>query len=244
MLTIWKFGGACFSTNERVFEVARKVVDRLDDDDLVVVVSAKQGVTDRLITEMRNLNVDAPSDALDLLLATGELQIAALLTAAIANLGGSAEVVHPWDIFVTDDVPGDATIETVRIESIRDRLNRGVVPIVPGFIGATRQRRIRTLGRGGSDYSGVALGAALGASEVCLFKADVDGIYTADPHSHRDARHFTNMSHDVALSLARAGARVLNEKAAELAERLGLTLVVRPAFSDGCGTRISSALDR
>jgi aspartate kinase len=83
------------------------------------------------------------------------------------------------------------------------------------------------------------LGGALGASEVCLFKADVDGFYSADPHAHRDARRFTSMSHRVALGLARAGARVLNEKAAELADRLGLTLIIRPAFSDGPGTWVS-----
>ena len=240
MPTIWKFGGACFSTRDRVYAVARKIVDRRDDDDLVVVVSARQGVTDQLIAEMRDLNGDMPTDALDLLLATGELQIAALLTAVVAKLGGNANVVHPWDIFVTDDVPGDATIEHVHVEPIRDHLDRSVIPIVPGFIGASWRRRIRTLGRGGSDYSAVALGCALGAPEVCLFKAEVDGIYTADPHAYLDAQFFTTMSHGVALGLARAGARVLNEKAAALAERFSLTLIIRPAFSEGCGTRVSS----
>jgi aspartate kinase len=243
MFTIWKFGGACFSTRERIFEVARKIVDRPVDNGLVVVVSAKQGVTDRLIAEMRDLDNDPPGDAFDLLLSTGELQSAALLSAAVARLGGESEVLHPWDVFVTDDVPGHAAIEAVRTGSIRQRLSRGVVPIVPGFVGANRRGRIRTLGRGGSDYSAVALGAALGASKVNLFKAEVDGIYTADPQANRDALRFTTLSHGEALRLARSGARVLNEKAAELAAQHGLTIIVRPAFFEGCGTRISAERD-
>jgi aspartate kinase len=239
MPTIWKFGGACFSTRDRARAVARKIVDQHDDDGMVVVVSAKAGVTDQLTAEMRDANGDAASDALDLLLATGELQSAALLAAAITRLGSRACVVYPWEIFVTDDVPGDATIKYVHTGPIRARMDWGVVSVVPGFIGASQRGRIRTLGRGGSDYAAVALAGALGASEVCLFKADVDGFYTADPHTHRDARRFTSMSHRVALGLARAGARVLNEKAAEFADRIGLTLIIRPAFSDGPGTWVS-----
>jgi aspartate kinase len=235
MPTIWKFGGACFSTRDRARAVARKIVDRPDDDGIVVVVSTTQGVTDQLIAEMRESNGDAPSDALHLLLAMGELQSAALLTATANRLAERADVVHPWEIFVTDDVPGDATINCVHTGPIRARTDRGVVSVVPGFIGASEWGRIRTLGRGGSDHAAVALGA----SEVCLFKADVDGFYTADPHAHRDARRFTLMSHRVALGLSRAGARVLNEKAAELADRLGLTLIIRPAFSDGPGTWVN-----
>ena len=103
---------------------------------------------------------DAPSDALDLLLATGELQSAALLVAAVTRLGEHADVVHPCEFFVTDDVPGDATIKCVHTEPIRARMDRGVVSVVPGFIGASERGRIRTLGRGGSDYAAVALGAS------------------------------------------------------------------------------------
>jgi aspartate kinase len=112
------------------------------------------------------------------------------------------------------------------------------VPIVPGFIGATAGGQITTLGRGGSDYSAVALGAALSAVRVELYKAEVDGIYDVDPSTHCEARRYENLTHAQALQLARSGAKVLQAKAAALACRWALPVVVRPAFSEGSGTTI------
>jgi aspartate kinase len=239
-MTIWKFGGACFSENDRLLRIARKVADWPRSRDLVVVVSAKQGVTDQLIAEMSELNPDPPHDALDTILATGEMQAASLLAAAVARFGRSATVIPPWEVFRTDDVPHNATIEYVHAVPIVDQLERCTIPIVPGFVGATQTGILRTLGRGGSDYSAVALGVWLRASEVCLFKADVDGIYSANPHLDGDARRIDRLSHVEALCLARQGARVLNSKAAALASESGLTLWVRNAFEKGGGTQITS----
>jgi aspartate kinase len=234
---IQKFGGACFADLERLALVARKLAEG-GERPVVVVVSARQGVTDQLGAQLSSLGMPVASRSGDLLLATGEMQSAALLAATVERLGTRAEVVPPWRVFRTDGVPGDATIRAVKGRPIRRLLQRGILPIVPGFIGATPGGRITTLGRGGSDYSAVALGVALRAERVELYKAEVDGVYDADPHAHAGARRFDTLSHAEALRLARAGARVLQEKAAALAARAALPVLVRAAFHAGRGTAI------
>jgi aspartate kinase len=236
---IQKFGGACLSSKQRVFRVARKVL--ASRRPTVVVVSARQGATDRLLGQMHGLGGKGPSPALDLLLATGELQSAALVAAAVSHLGGQAVVVPPWLVFQTDEVWGDATIRKVDVRLVRQHLQRGVIPIVPGFLGSTAEGAITTLGRGGSDYSAVALGVALGARRVELCKAEVDGVYDADPHTHHGAKRFDGLTHTEALRLAQSGAKVLQAKAAALACDAGMLVVVRPAFARGRGTVIHAA---
>jgi aspartate kinase len=236
---VQKFGGACFADRERLMRVARRLAAG-GDLATVVVVSAQQGVTDQLCSQMKSLGRPKGSPASDLLLATGELQSAALLSAAIEQCGQRAEVLLPWTVFRTDAVFGDATILEVETAAVLDCLRRGVLPIVPGFIGATHDGRLTTLGRGGSDYSAVALGVALRAQRVELCKAEVDGVYDADPNACNAARRFETLTHAEALQLSRAGAKVLQEKAASLAARWALPVLVRPAFADGPGTTIGS----
>jgi aspartate kinase len=234
-----KYGGACFADREGLLRVARQVLAG-GERRTVIVVSAHQGVTDQLSGQAQELGAAPAHAARDLLLATGELQSAALLAAAVAQLGGRAEVVPPWSVFETTADFGDATIEKVEVLPLLRCLGRGVVPIVPGFIGATRDGRVTTLGRGGSDYSAVALGVALHAARVELCKAEVDGVYDADPHTHGHARRFDTLTYAEALRLSRSGAKVLHEKAAALAGRWAIPVLVRPAFADGPGTTIGS----
>ena len=234
-----KYGGACFADRDGLLRVARQL---LADGELppVIVVSAHQGVTDQLSGQAQELGAGPAHAARDLLLATGELQSAAMLAAAVAQLGGRAEVVPPWSVFETTAEFGNATIEKVEVEPVLRCLERGVLPIVPGFIGATRDGRVTTLGRGGSDYSAVALGVALHAARVELCKAEVDGVYDADPHTHGHARRFDTLTYAEALRLSRSGAKVLQEKAAALAGRWAIPVLVRPAFAEGRGTTILS----
>jgi aspartate kinase len=234
-----KYGGACFADRECLVRVARQLLAP-GDLPAVIVVSARQGVTDQLSGQAKELGSVPSPAARDLLLATGELQSAALLVAAVTQLGGRAEVVPPWTVFRTDAEFGNATIREVKVEPVRHRLERGVVPVVPGFIGATRDGRLTTLGRGGSDYSAVALGMALHAARVELCKAEVDGVYDADPHTHDGARRFDTLTHAEALRLSRSGAKVLQDKAAALAWRWAVPVLVRPAFAQGRGTTIDS----
>ena len=234
-----KYGGACFADRDGLLRVARQVLAG-GELPAVIVVSARQGVTDQLSGQAQELGANSAHAARDLLLATGELQSAALLAAAVAHLGGRAEVVPPWSVFETTAEFGNATIEKVEVEPVLRCLGRGVVPIGPGFIGGTRDGRVTTLGRGGSDYSAVALGVALHAARVELCKAEVDGVYDADPHTHGHARRFDTLTYAEALRLSRSGAKVLQEKAAALAGRWAIPVLVRPAFADGPGTTIGS----
>jgi aspartokinase len=234
-----KYGGACFADRDGLLRVARQVLAG-GELPAVIVVSARQGVTDQLSGQAQELGAAPAHAARDLLLATGELQSAALLAAAVAQLGGRAEVVPPWSVFETTAEFGNATIEKVEVEPVLRCLGRGVVPIVPGFIGGTRDGRVTTLGRGGSDYSAVALGVALHAARVELCKAEVDGVYDADPHTHGHARRFDTLTYEEALRLSRSGAKVLQEKAAALAGLWAISVLVRPAFAEGRGTTIGS----
>lgn len=238
-----KYGGACFADRASLFRVARQALTR-GELPVVIVVSARQGVTDQLSGQAQELGALPTNPARDLLLATGELQCAALLTAAVMQLNGRAEVVPPWTVFETDCEFGNATIEKVDIRAVLRCLERGVVPIVPGFIGGTRDGRIATLGRGGSDYSAVALGVALHAARVELCKAEVDGVYDADPHTHERARRFDTMTHAEAVRLSLSGAKVLQDKAAALASRWDIPILVRPAFAEGRGTTIGGRTEQ
>ena len=241
---VMKFGGACFVTHESTTLVAQKIVDRIGEcgHAAVVVVSARCGMTDALLEQMRPMGDARGQQVRDVMLATGELQSAALLAAELLIAGHAAEVIAPWTVFHTNDTHGDATISEVRADSVFSTIRRGAIPIVPGFIGATDDGSITTLGRGGTDYSAVALGVALQADCVELYKAEVDGVYDADPRTHPAAQRFCTLNHADALTLSLNGARVLQTKAARLAMRGNMAIRVKHAFHDGPGTVIGALL--
>jgi aspartate kinase len=239
---VMKFGGACFRTREHTQQIAQKIVARVVEcgRPAVVVVSARSGVTDALLEQMRPMGETRGQHVRDMMLATGELQSAALLAAELVIAGHAAEVVPPWTVFHTNATYGDATIDGVHADAIRACFARGVIPLVPGFIGGTVDGSVTTLGRGGTDYSAVALGLALHAEQVELYKAEVDGVYDADPHTHPTARRFRALDHRQAVSLAQNGAKVLACKAAELALRGNIPIRICNAFHDGPGTDIGA----
>lgn len=236
---VTKFGGASVTGAAQIKAVAKLLTLRAaKDEKLVAVVSAEKSHTDRLSAEMQAMT-NSPADATrDFLLATGEMRSAALLAAALVEAGTPAQVIAPWAVFQTDTVFGDATIEFVRLALIKQCLARGILPVVPGFIGASVSGNLTTLGRGGSDYSAVALGVALKAERVELCKAECDGIYDADPNRNAAARRFAVLTHDEAVELASGGAKVLNLKAALLAQLHRVPVWVLPTFQEGEGTKI------
>lgn len=234
-LKVAKFGGSSLTCEEDFRRIAQSLVSQ--EEEIVVVVSARGGSTDGLIKQMNELAEEPPVDALDALLTTGEQQSAALMAAAITEAGRPAEVVPPWLIFETDGAFGDGEIRRVDVRPIRERLDRSVICVVGGFTGRAPDGRLCTLGRGGSDYSAVAIGAALRV-EVELHKADTDGIYTVDPNENPAAERFDVLTHEEAFSLAAEGAKVLHDKAAQLALEKLVPIWVRSTFGNGEGTRI------
>lgn len=237
---VLKFGGTSLASAEDFHRIASRLVER--DEDIVVVVSAQAGRTDGLIGVMNEVADQAPVHALDALLTTGEQQSAALMAAALTAAGRRAEVVPPWQIFSTNGDFGDADIDEVDIAPVQERLRSGIVPVVGGFTGRAPDGRLCTLGRGGSDYTAVALGAQLQA-RVELCKADTDGIYDCDPNANKHAVRFEVMTHEEAFDLAADGAKVLHDKAARVARDGAVHLWVRNTFRDGPGTRILPCLE-
>jgi aspartate kinase len=237
--TVTKFGGASVTGAAQINAVAKLLSRRVArGENIVAVVSAEKSHTDRLSAEMREMTESPDAATRDFLLATGEMRSAALLAAALRKAGTPAQVVAPWVVFHTDDVFGDATVQHVSVTPLKRCFAQGILPVVPGFIGVSPSGSLTTLGRGGSDYSAVALGVALRADCVELHKAEVDGIYDADPNSHASARRFAVLTHEEAVDLASKGAKVLNLKAACLAQLHQVPVWVLPTFKAGEGTKI------
>jgi aspartate kinase len=230
-----KFGGTSLASLADFQAIAGRLCER--DERIVVVVSAQAGVTDQLIEKMSDVADRPPVHAMDALMCTGEQQSAAIMAAALTAAGRRAEVVPPWLLFETDGDFGDAEIDGLDMTPIRERLQNKIVPVVAGFTGRAPDGRLCTLGRGGSDYTAVALGAALGA-EVELHKAGTDGVYNRDPNTHDTAQRFDVLTHAEAFSLASDGAKVLHDKAAKLAMGEQVSIWVRGTFETGPGTRI------
>ena len=230
-----KFGGACFEHLHGYKLVAELLAGARESQ--AVVVSARKGVTEQLLAQVEALG-GGGSEYADQLVATGELQSAALLLLALGALQVAAELIPAEAVFETDGVSGSATVIAVHTDRVVAVLRRGVIPVVPGFYGAGTTSRIVTFKRGGSDYSAVALGIALGAAHVELCKAEVDGIFDKDPNCDPTARRYSSLSHAHALEIARAGGKVLQADSAELALRANLPLLVRPAFKRGAGTQV------
>jgi aspartate kinase len=236
---VWKLGGTSLDTAEKRFQIGQRVAQELDKE-LVVVVSAAAGVTDQLLRTVTSVS-GVTQDAIDAYVATGEMQSAALVAAAIQSAGRLAEVVLPTSLLRCNDRFGDADVIQVKASPLLERAGRGVVSVVPGFFGSSPDGRICLLGRGGSDYTAVLLGAAL-QCRVVLLKNDTDGIYSADPNVHRDARRYDRLTHADALALSVGGAKVLNGKAAATAMNQNVPIVVRATFGSGPGTLIVSVM--
>lgn len=209
----------------------------------VLVVSAAMGRTNELIAKLSRSFPSTNGPVRDALLAVGELESAPLVAAALIASGVSATVLSPTEIFDTCGTHGDAAIIRVQCRPIQSALERGEIPVIGGFIGRGPDGLMTTLGRGGSDYSAVALAASLRCS-THLLKADVDGVYSADPRTAPSAVRFDSLEHDEAIVLAANGAKVLQRKAAELARDRRVPVWVRQTYGNGPGTWIASSAVR
>jgi aspartate kinase len=239
-LIVQKYGGTSVGDVDRIANVARRVATRKEQgDDIVVVVSAMAGETDRLIG-LANKIINTPNEReLDVLISTGEQVTIALLAITLESMGYKARSYCGWQIpFVTDNAYGAARIAEVRKESIMTDLAAGKIVIVAGFQGVDGTGNITTLGRGGSDTSAVAVAAALNA-DLCEIYTDVDGVYTTDPRITKKARKLKKVAYEEMLEMASLGAKVLYIRAVEFAMRHRVPLVVRSSFNDREGTLVT-----
>ncbi len=239
-LIVQKYGGTSVGNPERIQAVAERVKRfRARGDAVVVVVSAMSGVTDSLIKLARSVHDDPPARELDVLLATGEQQTIALLAMALEKMGCPARSYTGQQVHIlTDNAYGKARIMKIDESRIREDLNRGHVVVVAGFQGVDEQGNITTLGRGGSDTTGVALAAALKADE-CQIYTDVDGVYTTDPRIVPEARRLDRITFEEMLEMASLGSKVLQIRSVEFAGKYRVPLRVLSSFAEGPGTLIT-----
>jgi len=243
-LIIQKYGGTSVADAERVKEVAKRVLKyKNEGHDVIVVVSAPAGTTDSLIRRAYELSESPNKRELDMLLTSGEQISIASLAIAIENLGKKAVSLNAFQVdFKTTDEHTKATILDINTDIIREKLSEGNVVVFAGFQGITENNEITTLGRGGSDTTAVALGAALKADEVEIY-TDVDGVYTADPRVVKNPKKLNTISYQEMLEMAASGAKVLHPRAVEIAARYGIKIHLRSSFDDSTGTIVKEKGD-
>ncbi len=240
-LIVQKYGGTSVGSIERIREVARRVLrTQAEGHDVVVVVSAMSGETNRLISLANQIRPEPYSLEYDMLIASGEQVSVGLLCLAI-NTESDRPVARPLLVHQigirTNSVYSKARIQSIDTRLLRDELGRGMIPVIAGFQGVDPENNITTLGRGGSDTSAVAIAAALKADE-CEIYTDVDGVYTVDPRLCRQARKIGRISYEEMTELAGLGAKVLQIRSVELAAKYRVPVHVRSSFEDVEGTRV------
>ena len=244
-LIVEKYGGTSVGSIERINAVAEKVSrSHKEGNQMVIVVSAMSGETNRLLEMGKEINPDMPPRETDVLVSTGEQVTIALLCMALLRIGHKAKSYTGGQVRIeTDGSYGRARIQKIDDSLIKDDLNKGKIIVVAGFQGVDNKGNITTLGRGGSDTSAVALAAALKADE-CRIYTDVDGVYTADPRIVPDARRMDDITFEEMLELSSQGAKVLQIRSVEFAGKYKVPLRVLSSFEDGPGTLISYEVDR
>lgn len=236
---VQKYGGSSLANVERISAVAERIAKRANDGvELIVIVSAMAGETDRLISLAQQLSTKPNDREMDVLLSTGEQVSAALLSISLQNLGLEAITLLGYQVpIVTDSAHTRARIMAIEALAIESALQAKQIVIIPGFQGITVTGDITTLGRGGSDTSAVAVAAALKADH-CEIYSDVDGILTADPRIVPDAKKIPFISSEELLEMAGAGAKVVQMRAVELAAKHRVPLELGSSFSEGRGTSV------
>jgi aspartate kinase len=237
-----KFGGTSMAGIERIRHVAERVRrEAADGDEVLVVVSAMAGETDRLVQYCREAAALHDPTEYDVVVASGEQVTAGLLAMTLQNMGVKARSFMGWQLVRASGVHGNARVDAVESGLLDEALKSGVVAVIPGFQGISDDGRLATLGRGGSDTSAVAIAAGVKADR-CDIYTDVDGVYTTDPRIVPKARKLDAITFEEMLELAGVGAKVLQTRSVGLAMRENLPLRVLSAFEDMAGTRVVAEL--
>ena len=244
-LIVEKYGGSSVGTSERIRAVADRVAaSHRAGDDLVVVLSAMAGETNRLLELARDIDPEADARETDVLISTGEQVTIALLSMALHKLDVPARSYTGGQVrILTDNVHGKARILDIDADMVRTDIEQRNVVVVAGFQGVDREGNITTLGRGGSDTTAVAMAAALKADE-CRIYTDVDGVYTADPRIVPEARRLEQITVEEMLELSSLGAKVLETRSVEFAGKYKVPLRVLSSFESGKGTLITYEVNK
>ncbi len=240
MVIVQKFGGTSVGDLERIQNVANRVSETVKQGhQVVVVVSAMSGETNKLISYAEHFSKDPMRSEVDMLLSSGERVTSALLSIALNEMGFKARSMSGRRAgIITDPFHTKARIERIDPTPMKQALDDGQIVVVAGFQGVNEEGEVTTLGRGGSDLSAVAIAGALGA-DLCEIYTDVDGIYTTDPRIEPKAKKLDRISYEEMLELASLGAKVLQNRSVELAKKWNVNLVTRSSFSDAEGTLIT-----
>ncbi len=240
MLIVQKYGGTSVGSLERIEAVANRVLEsKKDGVDMVIVVSAMSGETNKLIDYANHFGSNPDEREMDMLLSSGERVTSALLAIALKQKGHDAVSLSGNQAgILTDDLHTKARIQHIDRKRVEGELKKGKIVVVAGFQGVTNNGQITTLGRGGSDLSAVALAGALEA-DICEIYTDVDGVYTTDPRIVKKAKKLNKISYDEMLELASVGAKVLQTRSVEMAKKLNVNLVTRSSFNKNEGTLIT-----
>jgi len=244
-LIVEKYGGSSVGTSERIRAVADRVAaSHRAGEDLVVVLSAMAGETNRLLELARDIDPEADARETDVLVSTGEQVTIALLTMALHKLDVPARSYTGGQVrILTDNVHGKARILDIGVDMVRTDIEQRNVVVVAGFQGVDRKGNITTLGRGGSDTTAVAMAAALQADE-CRIYTDVNGVYTADPKLVPEARRLEQITVEEMLELSSLGTKVLQTRSVEFAGKYKVPLRVLSSFESGKGTLITYEVNK
>jgi aspartate kinase len=239
-LVVQKYGGTSVANIAKIEKVAQKVIkEKESGNQVVVVLSAMAGETDRLISLAHQVADDPDEREYDALISTGEQITVSLLAMMLNKLGYKAKSLLGFQAkILTDQAYKKARILSINVKAIKSELKKGSIVVIAGFQGIDAENNITTLGRGGSDTSAVALAAALRA-DVCDIFTDVDGVYTTDPSICSKARRLNKISYDEMLEMARSGAKVLQPRSVEMAKKFQVPVYVRSTFSDEGGTLVT-----
>lgn len=239
-LIVQKFGGTSVADIEKIQNVAKRVIKaRGEGNNIVVVLSAMAGETDRLIDLAYRASGNPTEREYDVLISTGEQVTVSLFAMILNKMGCHAKSFLGHQVkILTDRSHTKARILNVDTDRVNYELGRGNIVIMAGFQGVNQDEDITTLGRGGSDTSAVAIAAALNA-DVCEIYTDVDGVYTTDPNIYEKARKLKKVSYEEMLEFSSAGAKVLQSRSVELAKIYEVPVYVRSSYNDGEGTLVT-----
>lgn len=239
MLVVQKYGGTSVRDVQRIQNVARRAIEYKGRGmDIIVVVSAMSGETDRLLNLAHEIAKFPDEREVDVLISTGEQVTSALLAITLREMGHKAVSLLADQIrIISNSSYGTARIASIEDAKIRSELKEGSIIVVPGFQGVDDGGNITTLGRGGSDTTAVALAAALKA-DLCEIYTDVDGVYTTDPNICEKARRLDRISYDEMLEMASLGAKVLQIRSVELAQKYNVPILVKSSLVEGKGTLV------